>query len=65
MPDDLAEREPESLARHWYAAGEHARADAILAANLRRFEEGREFAWLCWEYENVARIERLIPAPAG
>jgi predicted ATPase len=27
MPDDPAEREPELLARHWYAAGENGRAE--------------------------------------
>ena len=27
MSDNLAEREPESLARHWYGAGENGRAE--------------------------------------
>jgi len=42
MSDDLAEREPESLARHWYGAGENARAEAYWLRAQHRAAHWRE-----------------------
>ena len=64
MPDDIAEREPESLAHHWFAAGQSGRAEVYWLRARHRIAHWHEQLDALADYLDTDTGE-VIPFPGG
>jgi predicted ATPase len=64
MPGNLAEREPESLARHWFAAGQNGRAEVYWLRARHRVAHWQEQLDALADYLDADTAE-IIPIRGG
>jgi predicted ATPase len=64
MPGNFAEREPESLARHWFAAGQNARGEVYWLRARHRVAHWEEQLDALADYLNADTAE-IIPIHGG
>jgi hypothetical protein len=64
MPDSPAEREPELLARHWFAAGENGRAEVYWLRARHRAAHWQEQLDALAEFLESDAGE-VVPFPGG